>query len=122
PETPRLAAALIRISPAGMALGVFVLLVLLHGLLIYHHRRRHYRRKISSLSVVGSLLVPFIAISVYVFSFSLIDALIGPEASGRHGYPFLAYLLYPVFMPVYGIVMILGDWQEGRRRRKKGIE
>lgn len=120
PETPRLAAALIRISPAGMALGVFVLLVLLHGLLIYHHRRRHYRRKISSLSVVGSLLVPFITISVYVFSFSLIDALIGPEASGNHGYPFLAYLLYPVFMPVYGIVMILGDWLEGRRRRKSG--
>jgi hypothetical protein len=120
PPLPRLAGWLIKLSPSGLALGMFVLLAIGHGTAIIHRRRRSVQEKISGVALMGSFVVPLFGLVMYVASFYLIDFLIGPHASARHqGYPFLGLLLYPIIMPAYGGVMLILDYWKGKEGRKK---
>ena len=46
----------------------------------------------------------------YIYSFIIIDDIIGADAGKSHGYSaILALMLYPVLLPIYGLFMWLID-------------
>lgn len=103
------AKAMIAVRPIGMALIFFVLTAFLHLIGIKKYRRKEPAKKHSRVVIAGSIILPFIVLLIYMFSFNIIDLIIGDAASNYHGYYFLAIILYPFLMPVYWIIMWLAD-------------
>lgn len=91
-----------------------LMLVLLHILLLNHFRKNNVRNGFW-IFLLGGMIVPLLAVFFYLFSFSLIDSIIGPDASGYHGYPFIVFLFYPVFLAVYLVALFAVDWIIRRR-------
>jgi len=100
-----MAKALIAISPEYLGVALFLLLAALHAWFVYLFRKKHTDRRFSWVVLMGSFVVPFITLFVYMYFFDLIDAVIGPAAGSTHGYTFLVLGLYPFLMPVYWLVM-----------------
>ena len=109
PEVNSLAKVLIAIEPFGIACIFGLLLFIIHLLGIYWYRKQYIEKRFSPFVWAGSPLIPFLIILAYIFSFGLIDEVIGEAASKYHGYYFLSIILYPVMLPVYWTVMWLSD-------------
>jgi len=92
---------------------VFILtfcLVILHFIIMYRYRKRNFRIWISPVVICGVLLLPLIFCVFVVFTPYFIDDIIGEHASRRHGYMFLWFVLYPVFLIVYMIPVLILDY------------
>ncbi|RYG12069.1 MAG: hypothetical protein EOO07_19615 [Chitinophagaceae bacterium] len=109
PKIPALATLLIEFSPTGMMLTFGLFLFILHRSLMKKFRKNHPHRRFSKVMIVGSIVLPFIFLFSYLSFHSIIDTIIGEEATGRHGYIFFIMVLYPFIMPVYWILMWLID-------------
>lgn len=109
PKINTLAQTLIGIQPFGLSIIIGVLLFLLHLYFVLRYRNRHIHKKYSYVVIAGSWFIPFIILLSYIYSFGLIDGLIGEDAGRRHGYVFLIMVLYPFFVPVYWTIMWLLD-------------
>lgn len=109
PAPGKLAATLIFIDPAGVSFLMGIVLMLLHLFLVMQYRRRHLAVRFSPVVIIGSIVVPLLALIGYMWSYGWIDGIIGADASGRHGYTFLVILLYPIILPVYWFAMWLID-------------
>jgi hypothetical protein len=109
PAVSQFAQILIQIGPWGMVLGLALLLIAIHIVLIKRYRKKNPQRKFSWVLAVGSLLVPFLILESYQLSYDLIDGVIGEEASRFHGYSFLVLFLYPLFLPMYWIILWVVD-------------
>ncbi len=115
PVVSTLASILIALSPLGLTIISGIILLALHLVLVKAYRRRNPERKYSPVVVWGSLLVPFLILLGYIFSFGLIDAAIGKDAGRYHGYTFLVMVLYPVLLLFYWLVVWLVDRREKRK-------
>lgn len=118
PKVGPTARLLMGLSPFGIALGAGALLLLLHIRWMHRFRVNGHTGRSWPL-VVGALLAPLGFLLAYAFAYPLIDAAIGPVASGRHGYEMLAVpFFYPVIMPLYA----LGCWLLDRFWKKRHAE
>lgn len=93
-----LAVFLLDLEPIGISLFV------IHLFLMWRYRRSNPTKRFSWVLIVGSLIIPAIILLYYVYSFEIIDNVIGVHASRYHGYNFLVILIYPVLMPIYLIL------------------
>lgn len=109
PAIGSVAAALIALSPIGLATLFALALAVLHFIAIKRHRKANPRASLSWALIVGSIAVPFLTLLGFIFSFDIIDAAIGEAASRYHGYTFLALALYPILLPAYFVAMWLAD-------------
>lgn len=109
PQISRFADAMIAIDPFGLTVIFALLISLLHLLGIIKYRRSKPAKRYSRVVISGSLLIPFLILVFYIMSYDFIDSAIGDVAGRFHGYTFLAILLYPLFMPVYWVIMWLID-------------
>jgi hypothetical protein len=107
----------IGFGPENMALVFAGLLVPVHFFLIYKNRKKNKSKNASAVFWIGTLLLPFLTLVFFIYSYSFIDSLIGAEASKRHGYTFMAFVLYPVLLVPYGIVMYLADYWLRKRNQ-----
>lgn len=105
PQVSRFASLMIIIGPFGLTLIMTFILTLLHLLFIKKHRKNNYMKKYSWVVIIGSIIIPFLILLFYIYSFDLIDSVIGSEAGKYHGYTFLVMLLYPIFLAIYMTTM-----------------
>jgi hypothetical protein len=108
-EITQTAKTLISIEPFGMMLYSGLVLFVIHIVLAFWYRNRNGTKKYSWVVIIGSLIVPYLMLHSYFYSYNLIDNLIGIEASKRHGYYFLILFWYPVMFVVYLIIMWVID-------------
>ena len=109
PEISSYAKTLLAIGPIRLTAGFAGILLLLHALSIFGFRKKFPLKKYSWVVITGGLLLPFLALLFYIFSFNFVDNAIGDDAGRYHGYTFLVIVLYPIIMPVYWIIMWLLD-------------
>jgi len=109
PQVSSFAQTMMHSGPEGFTGIAAVLLVSLHLYAIYRFRKARPGRKYSPVLILGSFIVPFLVLGAYVQSFSWIDILLEPYASGRHGYVFLIFIFYPFLLPVYFLLLWLAD-------------
>ncbi len=107
PPVSSLAKTLILIGPDNLAYIFTFLLTLFHLFFIYKFRKNNLHKKFSWALIIGSLIIPFLALLFYMNSFGIIDNLIGAEAGRYHGYVFLNFIFYPVIAVVYFLAMWL---------------
>jgi len=96
---------LIAIGPGWFSVLFSVLLILCHYFLIKFSRRKLRDKRYSFSVMLGSLIIPFLALISYMFGFMLIDDVIGAEAGRSHGYTIILVYLYPIAMPFYWLIM-----------------
>nr|WP_294860455.1 hypothetical protein [uncultured Fluviicola sp.] len=105
PPLNRSAEILITISPWGItAIWGFIILVF-HVLLVRFTQKKHLNQLTSFLVITGSLILPFIILIGYGYSYDLIDYVIGTDAGKYHGYTFFSVFLYVLLMPAYWLNM-----------------
>lgn len=109
PTLSSTAAFFIKLGPEWLCIILSVLIFSLHLFWILYYRRKNKDVRFSRVVILGSIVLPFVALVSYMLFFSLIDSVIGEHASGRHGYTFLILLLYPIVTPFYWIFMWLVD-------------
>ncbi len=115
PQVSYLARILLLVKPLKMMILFAIIVTLVHYSRIKRNRIRNPEKKYSWIVIMGSILIPLITLIWYMYTFEIIDSVIGPEASRYHGYTFLVIIFYPLIMPVYWIIM----WQLDRRIKKK---
>lgn len=115
PNISSLARALITITPLGLSMFVAIVLLAIHVFFVISYRKRNIGKQYSSVVIVGSLLLPFLILLSYMFSYDLIDYTIGEEAGRHHGYVFIAILLYPILLSAYWRIVWLIDRQQKRK-------
>lgn len=109
PKPNTLAAFLISLEPFGIAVILSNILMLLHLYWVIWYRRKNISKKFSAPVIIGSFLVPFLYLFIYISSYSVIDNIIGKDASSWHGYYILVIALYPVITLVYWLIVWLID-------------
>lgn len=109
PDTNYLAKFFIFISPVGLFIIILLTLSVIHYYKIIRYRAVHPKKKYSGVVIIGSIFVPLIAIISFIFSFDLIDFLIGENAGRHHGYVFVVILYYPILFIFYGLCFWLID-------------
>lgn len=97
------------ISPESFFFLSMVIFVSLNLVWLFKWRKRNVWSKYSLPSIVGSIIVPFVCLCIYIASYDWIDVLIGEHASARHGYTFLVMLAYPFFLAIYFLVAWIID-------------
>lgn len=115
PPVNTLASILIGIGPLWLCILISTGLVLLHILLTRKFRERRPDARFSWILILGSIIVPFLALGSLPFAYDLIDSVIGPDAGRYHGYNFLVIVLYPFVFPVYGLILWWIDRSVKRR-------
>ena len=109
PKQNYVASMLIFIQPIGIAMLLGLFLVRLHIIKIKKDRIKS-DKKVSKIVVIGSFIVPLIILLGFIFSFEIIDVIIGNEASRFHGYYFMIIFIYPFIIIVYMILIWLVDF------------
>lgn len=100
PTANLLAQLMIKISPFGFFIISLLLGALAHLALVI---------SVNNLSkwvrYLGYIIVPLIAVFVWIWSYGVIDWVIGDLATGYHGYIGLYIVVYPPLLVVYWLVM-----------------
>lgn len=105
PTVTGFAALLISISPLGLATIAGIMLLATHILLMVKYRQKKSIYKL--VYYTGMFSVPLFIFICYGYSFDLIDAVIGSDASRYHGYYFLAFIFYFLLAPVYATIIYM---------------
>jgi hypothetical protein len=111
----RLAKLLIAIHPIGLSLLAGILLFLVHLFFIRKYRKQFSSKKYSPIMILGSLLIPFLILVSFIYSFDLIDTIIGDEAGRYHSYLVLYLVLYPFILIPYWLLA----WMIDRKYKQK---
>lgn len=117
PKANKLAKTLISIEPFGLSIIAGILLFALHLFLVFWYRRRFTSKKYSPVVILGSIAIPFLILFSYMYSFEIIDNVIGEDAGRHHGYVFLVIIFYPILLPIYWTIL----WLLDRRQKRKII-
>ena len=105
PEISSRAQTAIKLGANGFAFIFGIIIFLIHVLFIYFYRKQKPVIRFSFVVIVGSLFFPFLGLYLWMYSYSLIDSIIGEHAAGHHGYTFLVMFFYPFILPVYWGIM-----------------
>jgi hypothetical protein len=111
PKPNKFALFLLAIEPFGLSLIIGLLFFTFHILITKNYRSLNLNKKYSIIVIIGSIIIPFLVLLGYLYSFDFIDNIIGKDASRYHGYVFFIMVLYPIIMPIYWIIMWLIDRQ-----------
>ncbi|CAN5535878.1 hypothetical protein BH10BAC4_BH10BAC4_16130 [soil metagenome] len=109
PPISKLATKMIALGPEGVTAILALLIALLHFFGIKKYRKQEPTKRYSWVVIAGSIIIPLLILVIYLYSYDLIDSIIGESASRYHGYTFLAIILYPILLPVYWVIMWLID-------------
>jgi hypothetical protein len=109
PKPNNIANALMKIEPFGLAVIAIICMAILHFILTKAYRRRNIQNKYSLPVILGSILIPFLSLLAYMYSYDIIDNAIGEDAGRHHGYVFLSIILYPIILVIYWIIFWLID-------------
>lgn len=109
PQTGWFTNVMMGIGASGLFCTFALIVIALHIYFTLRYRQRNPDKRFSPIVIGGSLLVPFLCCCIFIFSYSLLDLIIGEYASGRHGYIFLIFILYPISTPIYFVVIWLID-------------
>ena len=109
PEPNSYAKILLTFGPEGLAAVYGIFLFLLHLKFITCYRKSNRQKRFSWVVILGSILVPFFILLFFIYSYSIIDFVIGKDASQRHGYIALIIIFYPIILPFYWVLMWLID-------------
>lgn len=109
PEINAFAKSMIALGPFGLALFFAMAFAFLHFIIIRKYRISNPTAKYSWIVIAGSVTIPLFILMSYILSFNIIDKVIGDEAANYHGYNFVVILMYPLLLPIYGIIMWLTD-------------
>lgn len=109
PEVSTAAKILLSAGTDGLTLFFALLLIIPHLILILKFRKLYPQKKYSWILISGSILIPLLILIFYIYSYELIDNVIGEEAGRYHGYVFMVIVIYPLFMPLYWLVMWVTD-------------
>lgn len=121
PEISSYAKFLLAISPEGIWFFSTLLLIALHLAWVILYRKNNPKNKVHLIAILGSFIIPFLSITTYIFSFFMINNAIGIHASGTKGYmSILAYVFYPFFIIIYGIIVWIIDWLYKRKLNTNG--
>ncbi|MDF3025862.1 MAG: hypothetical protein K0S23_169 [Fluviicola sp.] len=96
---------LISVSPRGMTVIFGLMIFVFHVMLIRFTQKRQLNQLASFLVISGSLVLPFIILIGYGYSYDVIDHIIGSHAGRYHGYTFFSVFLYIILMPLYWGIM-----------------
>lgn len=97
-----------------MLLIIGGVLFIIHILLTRWYRRRNPGKRFSPVVILGSLLLPVLAIVGDLRFTRIVDDLIGADASRYHGYDFVILLLLPLVIPIYWLLM----WQLDKKYKR----
>lgn len=100
-ELPKSAKILLKIDPFYLMIMFGVLLFGVNMWLVFRFRKNHPKNKANPYVWLGSVLGCFLILASYSFFYFFIDYLIGPEASGHHGYSIFMLLFYPILILFY---------------------
>jgi len=117
PKANNLTKALITVQPFGLSIITGVILFALHLFFSFRYRRQFVNKKHSPVVILGSLIIPFLILLGYMYSYDIIDNVIGEEAGRYHGYLFLVIIFYPILLPIYWTIV----WLLDRRQKRKLI-
>lgn len=109
PEISSFTKSMIFIEPFGLACIAGIILMIFHFVFVRAYRISNPEKKFSWVMLAGSIVIPFIIILSFIFSYELIDSLIGTDAGKYHGYTFLSFAFYPVILIIYFILMLITD-------------
>lgn len=118
PKANTLAKTLITIEPFGLSIIAGIILFGLHLLFVLWYRRQFPNKKYSPVVILGSLIIPFLILLSYMYSYDIIDNLIGEDAGRHHGYIFLVIVFYPILLPIYWTILWLLDRHQKRKMTK----
>lgn len=107
PQVNFLAKALMNVTPFGVTMLFFISMTIVHYRLIHKYRINNPDKKYSCVNIVGIIVVPLLTLIWFIWSFELIDTVIGEEASRYHGYTFLVIIFYPVVLLFYWYILRL---------------
>ncbi|MCR6642853.1 MAG: hypothetical protein NVV82_28650 [Sporocytophaga sp.] len=107
PQVNFLAKTLINVTPFGLTMLFFISMTVVHYRHIHKHRINNPDKKYSWVNIVGIIVVPLLTLIWFIWSFELIDTVIGEEASRYHGYTFLVIIFYPVVLLFYWYILRL---------------
>ena len=121
PEPNFLASILIGLRPLGLSIILFLLLFYWHYKVLKKDKVANPESSSLSIVSIGSILIPLVVLIFSIFSFSLIDEIIGKDASQHHGYTIFIIFFYPVLLIVYWpiMTMISKDISRNLRLQKK---
>lgn len=108
PEMNSIASKLIDFGQSNIAIIFGLFLTFIHLIILYRIKTTNNSKR-NIVVIVGSVIIPLLALLCYLLSFNIIDSFIGIEATGRHGYVFMVMLLYPLILPVYWIIIKMID-------------
>ena len=111
----KLANALIAIDPFGLSIIVGIILFALHLFFVRRYRLQFVNKKYSPIVIFGSVIIPLLILLSYIFSYDLIDNVIGEDAGRHHGYVFLVIIFYPILLAFYWTIIWLFDRQQKRK-------
>lgn len=109
PQLSFFANVMLSIGTDGLTILFALIIILLHILFIINYRKNNPLKKYSPVLIIGGIIIPFMILCFNVYSYELIDNIIGEDAGNYHGYIFLIMFLYPLFMPIYFLLMWLID-------------
>ena len=109
PEISRLVVYLTYLDPAGIALILCLPLIWIH---IRRMKNIVIRRSLKYVlfMIAGGIVIPIIWATLFLFSYPLIDNLIGEHAGRHHGMIGLIYLFIPYLSGVYVIFAFICDF------------
>lgn len=110
PEVTANAQRMIGLGREGFMWIAGILMFLLHILLMWMYRKKKPNRKFSWIWLVGSIIIPFASLLVYVMAESWIYSALGDAASHRGSYSILIIFLYPLVLIVYALITWLIDF------------
>lgn len=122
PKVSPIAQTLIEITPIKIAYITGAIFTIIHFFTLMWYRKKHPIKRLSIAVVIGSFLIPLVFLMSWINSYFLIDFFIGEYASGMHGYTFFVILLYPIIMPVYGLISwFIDKWIKTKYALKKQV-
>ncbi len=115
PKANNFTNTLITIRPFGLSIIAGTILFALHLFFVRRYREQFVNKKYSLVVIFGSLVMPFLILLSFMYSYDIIDNAIGKEAGRHHGYVFLVIVFYPILLPIYWTILWLLDRQHKRK-------
>ena len=109
PQLNRTAKTLIGIGPTGLSRIAAVLFFLLNVWWLNRFRKKDVSTNFPAPLWLGMFLFPMVVIGAYVMTYTWISMSLGSDASNQMGYYILSWLLYPILLIVYGVLMYVLD-------------